>query len=82
MNNTSLQVTYYRSLVDTNEHHKNLLEVALKLEKFHNINHVKKMMETFINDLDRYEIIEKPQHVILKNKATGLPSLHITINRN
>lgn len=71
-------VTYYQSLQDNETQRKHLQWLGLKLEQHQNIKNIPKLIETMLQESERYEIVERPNHVILKNKTSGLPVLHIT----
>ncbi len=79
---STLHVTLYQSIRDTKAQRAHLHAVASKLETYHNITHIKKMMETLINNIQDYEVVDKPQHVVLKSKATGLPVIQVSVKKD
>lgn len=78
----TLSVTFFDSLSYTKTQKENLRTVGLELEKHHNIANVPKLMQTWVDNFDLYEVIERPNHVVLKLKSNGLPALHVTIARD
>jgi hypothetical protein len=76
----TLHVTYYQSLALTKEQDKNLRLVGEKLEQHHQISHISTLLYTLVDDMSKFEVVEKGQgqHIYLMLKANNLPVLHIT----